>query len=377
MASIEFLRPRLHGARFDGAEIPLEVLEDLASLQKVILEVAKWRLRQDHPESRLAIPRGFANSFELKLTGIAEGSAESTIVLTDTQPSLNGIPPRHQLILERARDIMIDTLDAISRDALDEVYVPPTCLRHFDQIAKNLLDDESIDFVTPSGKLSERYNVNTRARLIEISRIRETTEPITLRGPVPEADQLRMTFELHPPQMRRLVIPMPIRYREVIMETFNGYVNGAQIMVEGIGRYDRDDRLVGLQSVHTIDPINPLDVPNRLDEFHNLKDGWLEGDGYAPSPSGLNWLAETFANRYSRDLPLPYTYPTFEGGIQMEWSLGSNSVTLEIDLNTHLAEWFWFDRHSDNEYEQALDLNDVRSWDWFSDEIRRMSMSAA
>ena len=375
MASIEFLRPRLHGARFDGAEIPLEVLKDLASLQTVVLEVAKWRLIQDHPETRHAVPRGFANSFELKLTRIDEGSAEPIIVLTDTQPSLNGGTPRHQPILERARDIVIDTLDAISRDAPDEVYVPPSCLRYFSHIAQNLSSEEYIDFVTPSGKTSGQYNANTRTRLIEMARAQEITEPVTLRGPVPEADQLRMTFEIHPLQMRRLVIPMPIPYREVVVQAFNGYTRGAQIRVRGMGRYNQYRRLIGLQSVETINLVDPLDVPKRLDEIRDLNDGWLEGDGYAPSQSGLDWLAEIFTNFYPNDVPLPYTYPTFEGGIQMEWSLGRNAVALEIDLNTHIAEWSWINRSSDAEHEQNLNLDDERSWSWLSGEIRRMSTS--
>ena len=375
MASIEFLRPRLHGTRFDSAEIPLEVLEDLASLQKVVLEVAKWRLRQDHPESQSPVPRGFANSFELKLARIDEGSAEPIIVLTDTRPLLNGGAPRHQPILERARDIVIDTLDAISRDAPGEVYVPPSCLRYFSHIAQNLSSEEHIDFVTPSGRTSGQYNASTRTRLIRMARAQETTKPVTLRGPVPEADQLRMTFELHPSRMRRLVIPMPIPYREVVVQAFNGYTRGAQIRVRGTGRYNQDGRLIGLQSVETINPVDPLDVPKRLDEFYELKDGWLEGDGYAPSQSGLGWLAETFANFYHADVPLPYTYPTFEGGIQMEWSLGSKAATLEIDLKTHTAEWYWIDKDSDADYEQDLNLNDDRSWDWLCGEIRRMSAS--
>ena len=40
--TIEFLSPRLVGNRFDQHSIPLEVLKDLAALEELIVEVAKW-----------------------------------------------------------------------------------------------------------------------------------------------------------------------------------------------------------------------------------------------------------------------------------------------------------------------------------------------
>ncbi len=39
----DFLKPRLVGARFDGHRVPLEILRDLAVLEQMIVEVAKWQ----------------------------------------------------------------------------------------------------------------------------------------------------------------------------------------------------------------------------------------------------------------------------------------------------------------------------------------------
>jgi len=80
MDSEPFLRPRLTGPRFEGHGIPLEVLKDLAVLEEMIVEVAKWKYLKDHPE-RLRSPRGFTEGIELKLTGIDEGSAIPVICL--------------------------------------------------------------------------------------------------------------------------------------------------------------------------------------------------------------------------------------------------------------------------------------------------------
>ena len=93
--------------------------------------------------------------------------------------------------------------------------------------------------------------------------------------------------------------------------------------------------------------LDPLDVPPRLDEFRNMSDGWLEGDGQAPEHTGLDWLSASFERHYPKDIPLPHTYPTPGGGVEMEWSFGPQSVILEIDLEEQLGDWLRFDKESD------------------------------
>ena len=58
--NIEFLSPRLVGERFSGHAIPLEVLRDLAVLEEMLVETAKWEYLHEHP-GRQRIPRGFTN----------------------------------------------------------------------------------------------------------------------------------------------------------------------------------------------------------------------------------------------------------------------------------------------------------------------------
>ena len=80
MNSEPFLKPRLIGARFDGGVIPLEVLGDLAVLEVMIVEVAKWKYRESNPE-RKRVPRRFTDGMTLKLAGVEDGSARPLINL--------------------------------------------------------------------------------------------------------------------------------------------------------------------------------------------------------------------------------------------------------------------------------------------------------
>jgi hypothetical protein len=122
-----------------------------------------------------------------------------------------------------------------------------------------------------------------------------------------------------------------------VLEAFNDYRNGANVLLQGVVKKDRQDHMKSFESVEHISLLDPLDVTLRLEEIADLKDGWLDGKGIAPNPEKLRWLAKAFDNSFKADLPLPHLYPTPEGNIQAEWSLKDWEVTLEIDLTTHQA----------------------------------------
>lgn len=133
--------------------------------------------------------------------------------------------------------------------------------------------------------------------------------------------------------------------------------------------------------------INAREIRARLDHFRKLEDGWADGiqhasdwgSGYgkAPSDSGLDWLADTFTSHYPEDLPRPDLYPTTEGGVQAEWSLGKQEISLEVNLETHMSYWHRSDFTDkfcdDNDEEHHLSLDEKKNWDWFIAEIRRFA----
>ena len=131
---------------------------------------------------------------------------------------------------------------------------------------------------------------------------------------------------------------------------------------------------------------DPMDIDRRLDELRELEDGWVDGiqaasdwgNGYgkAPSAEGLDWLSAQFAAHYDEELPKPYLYPMPEGGVQAEWSIGPNAPSLEIDLETHVAEWHNLNFDTDYASEKLLDLNDPDGWEWLANEVRSLGTAA-
>jgi len=74
-------------------------------------------------------------------------------------------------------------------------------------------------------------------------------------------------------------------------------------------------------------------VSERLTSFSCLSDGWLDGEGKAPSPDILD-LAMSMLDSLREslpDLPIPSLYPTPEGGIQAEWVIGRWAADLAFD----------------------------------------------
>ncbi|MCX7047871.1 MAG: hypothetical protein NTX50_20595 [Candidatus Sumerlaeota bacterium] len=362
-----FLLPRLIGPRFEEHAIPLEFLKDFAVLDEMVIEVAKWKFIQAHPDRQRA-PRGFADGFELKLVGVEEGSAIPIIVLFAASVL---IPPANQKYFEQGRDAILCAVEAAEKNKPVSAYLPEKVLAYFDKFGRSLREGEAIELAAPAQTTPPRLTKETRRKLVLASTsIKEITEEILMRGAIPEADQDDMTFEIQMFDGHKVKAPMASQHLETIFEAFTGYKTGTRVMLQGVGKFTRQGKLQGFESIEYISVLDPLDVPARLEELRSLKDGWLEGGGIAPPKEGMDWLAKTFDQDFPDDLPLPHIFPTPEGGIQAEWSRGPDRVTVDINLQEHAAEWFALNMDNDKEETRSLNLNKAPDWQWLCERIR-------
>jgi hypothetical protein len=180
-----------------------------------------------------------------------------------------------------------------------------------------------------------------------------------------------MTFEIQLIGGPRVRAPIAPQHLDTVLEAFNGFRSGSRVLLQGVGKYNRNMRLLEIESVEHISLLDALDVPARLDELRVLRDGWLDGIGRAPTRKGLDWLAGAFTDRYPDDLRLPFIYPTAEGGIQAEWSLDPHEITLEIDLVSHQGEWHALNMVTGDEEARDLDLDAIEAWQWLAAQIRQ------
>ena len=366
-----FLQPRLIGPRFEGHAIPLEFLKDLAVLEEMIVEVAKSEFFKEHPD-RQRSPRGFTEGIELKLTSIDEGSAILNIILVLTMTTLFPMD-NQQRYFEQAREAVVNAISAAEQNGSITDYLPEETLSYFDKMGRSLRDGEAIEFSTPDHPVAARLTKDTRRKLVLASSgVKELTEEVSIRGTVPEADQDNMTFHVQLSDGRKIRAPIATQHLGTIIDAFNNYNKGIRVMLQGIGRFNRNERLLSFDSVEHITVLDPLDVPARLDELRLLKNGWFEGRGQAPSGSGLDWLSQEFSQRYPENLQMPFLYPTPAGGVQAEWSFGPIEVTCEIDLGSHTAKWHALNMETDSEELRELNLDDAKDWEWLVEQITLM-----
>lgn len=374
-----FLKPRLCGERFAGAQIPLELLKDFAALEDLIFAVAKWQYRQRHPD-RQRLPRGFGKGVRFTMSDIEDGSAIPVICLVVATAAglLPHMPSEDEPYFMQARHVIIHAVSAAEQSLPLADVLPPEALACFDRLGRGLRDGESIEFSSDADQPPARLTRESRHRLIMASsRAQGYTDEIALRGTIPEADQDHMTFELQPINGAKVSGPFPDTHLSTICEAFMGYKRGTRVLVQGIGTYNRQNKLLGIESVSDVSLLEDLDVPAQLDDMRALRGGWLDGQGDAPDGQFLDWLSTTFDRVFPGDLPLPRAYPTPEGGVQFEWSPGPCDVSLQIDPASHCGDWHSLHMQTHHADTITFDLNSDIDWQTMIAKIRMLNGESA
>ena len=386
MPSSEFMKLEFQGRRFEGGELPLDILRDLTALKGMVLEVAKWKFREDHPERKRS-PKGLTRDIDLKIIRIDSGSAVPVLGLCSTQSQGNfdiGLP--YQKYFEDSASLIIQSIEAeeLGQDQKAEDALPNKYLAYFDRVGRNLQEEESLRFIFSARNEEATLTQDIRRALLSRSRIKELTQQVALRGSIPEADQERMTFELQQIYGSKIGGRMNLQHLDTIVDAFAGYLDGTKVYVEGIGKYSQENRLLSLELIEQINILDPLDVPARLNEMKNLTDDWASGmqalnttetlASRAPNHEGLDWLAAVFEQLYPDSLTNPYAYPTLEGGVQIEWSIGRYEATLEINLEERRGEWHSINLDSKESILEELTL-DEQGWLKVIENIRNQESS--
>jgi hypothetical protein len=359
---LELLNPRFVGSRFEDHSIPLEVLKDLAVLEDFLHETAKWHYRSAHPD-RSRIPKGFSDSISIRLESIGEGSAIVNIVLVSS--AIAGLfPPESFTYYTKASESIIRSISAAEKNDNIAEYLPDSLLPYFDKIGRSLREDESIEFRSKSVSAIGRLNKTTRKALILSSEhVNEYTDDCELIGFIPEADQEKNTFIIRLIDGRRIPGTIDTILREPILNAFNGFHRNMRICLKGVALYNRNGKILNLESIDRIEFLEEFDIAARIEEILLLRDGWLDGYGTAYNPHLLSWLKQSFNEYFAVSLPLPALFPTPEGNIQAEWNINQWQISLDIDLEQKAGQLVAVNTISAEDKESSLDLSSKTGWD--------------
>lgn len=363
-----FLKPRLTGPRFDGGVVPLHVLADFAVLEQMIVDIAKWKFRSENP-NRKRVPRGFTDGISLKLTGVEDGRAIPIISLFLAATTL--FPPAAKSYFEDARAAIVDSIRE-AEQGRPITGLPPRILGYFARFGRSLEPGEAVVFEDAAAGPPARLTQETRHRLVMASSVKEYTGDVVLHGTITGVEVKDEWFNLERSDGTTVKARLTETHFDTILEAFHNYATGQNVRVRvyASGRFDRDRRLNGIESVDQVTVIDPLDVRARVEELKLLRHGWLDGKGVAPPPAFLDWITTAFEERYPDDLRLPYLFPTPAGRVLAEWSLAPWSLSLKIDPATKRGYWHALNLDTDQEAEEEIDLSSADIWTWLAEQVR-------
>jgi len=360
MDSKDFFNPKLSGKRFDDHAIPLELLEDFTLYQELLLKAAKWVYYQEH--GRVRVPKGFGSGVSLKLSGVGTGSAIANIRLEADSffvGDLDTFP-----FYEQARDRIIKSIDAAEKNIAINGYLSPELYGYFNKIGKRLKDDEFIDFAPDSTIYRAKLTKTNRKRLALASpNVDLVRSEASIRGVISALDKREQKCTIVASNDVKIQARVSKEYNDVFVEAFNGYEKNLRVLVSGIGMFNKQDKLESFENVDSITILDPLDVPSRLEEFLILKEGWLDGDGKSFKKEDLLWLSNCFDTKYSRELILPFTFPTVDGGIQFEWKNRDHDVTLYLNFSDLSGYLHYLNTSTDESYEREMNFGSDTAWD--------------
>lgn len=368
----EFLRPRLVGKRFAAHTVPLDLLKDFSAFEEMLLEIAKRNYFAQFPD-RKRLPKGFGKNISINLAAVDHGSAILALTLSSHLAAATLIPSIEEDYFNQAKDAVIETIALVEQGK--DVLLDPVLLRYFDRFGRSLKDDESIEFALPEGKAT--LNHKTRKRLLEISKVKSWSEDLTLKGYVSAVDKNNQTFDLELINTSKIKSAYLEQYQHVILEAFDGYEDKALIEVKGVAILDRSGLVKNFETLEQVTLLDPLDIEARLEELSLLENGWLNGKGKALNKEKAKLVSEYFYSFYSDSLPLPYLYPTAEGGLQAEWEINDWDISLEIDLEKLIAELHALNLQSDEEKGLNLILSEKNSWQQMNEMLESFSKEQA
>jgi len=327
-----FARLRLTGGRFDGEGMPVEALVELVAYRELVVGVANELFREAHPD-RQRVPRGFADSLQLRLQRVESGSAVPVLERVQDQqlPSLDDE-------FTRSRDVIEEAVAAIEGGGpLPEVF-PRDALILFNRFGQTLRPDEGIELRRGSASSGPRFTPDIRRSLVLTQR-RTYLQEVDDVGWVTEMDADRMSCRV------RLrfgpTVPVSAPLDEItfapVKEVLEPNGEGPPVRISGVGVFDADRGLVRFDSIHEVAFLDDAEelskLESRFSELVSLREGWLDGEGVPPDIVVLRRARRVLADLLDFDVPRPRVFATLEGGVQAEWSVEGHevSVTFEPD----------------------------------------------
>lgn len=364
---LDFLSPQLKGKRFDEHRIPVELLEDISALQDLIVETAKWLYLKDNVD-KSRVPHGFIKGASVQLETVGKGSAIPKLVLL-----LFGLhATQNSKYYLQAKDSIINSIYAAETGTGNITdYMPERLLTYFNRIGRNLESDESMVF-NKSPKVQTVLNKATRKKLVLASdNAQDIKDDFEVYATIVGVEIDKQTFSLLLNNGQRFTSELNDDHNRIIIDALANYEKNVKVLITGGGLFDKNYKLINIDTINDIVVLDPLDIGARLDELSNLKDNWLDGEGIAPSLACVIAVEEAFKKYFDSNLPLPHIFPTVEGGLQAEWSINNIEIAIEFHPENKESTFQSVNVLDSKVVDFAIDSSSKKDWQKINKEIKK------
>ncbi|MPL66000.1 hypothetical protein SDC9_11668 [bioreactor metagenome] len=353
-----FLSPRFVGKRFENHSIPFSMFEDLASFQKIILEVAKWQYKKANPQ-KARLPKGFVDSFNISLSRIRKGSARLVMVRDYENPEFG-----FDDVFDKSRNILMQLFKKTGEKKA--LVAPPgfpnAIIDEFENFGRTLRADEAIYF--PGCTRGSVYNSEVR-KVILASRAEAKTERGVIRGNVYEVNRDAMSFSLHS-NKGSLTGFYTEAIQDKILEAFNEKY-GYPILVEADLTYDVRGKVKKAENISKAEIVDFKNMKDRIDDLIEMGDSWPITNYPKELKVRLKNFMEKWEAHADPKMENPCIFPMDPDGIQVDWTDGSRHLTIEISLNDLKGELALQDTSTDQYEESSINLSSLSSWKIIND----------
>lgn len=342
-----FARITLEGARFDGAKIPLEALEELIRYQNLIISAAKARWAEEHPDEE--IPEELGKAAELNLADVREGSAIS--VLERPAESANG---EFDALVSEAHSDVDELISEATSGALYSVDFPDWAnVDDFWDLGKSLLAGEQMHIARPSTRATKTATVSMTVRNDVIEPLKKDVKGRRsdsfdlIEGRVAGLYITNKSFQfatLDSGEVKGWCKSLDItaELHKVLGDSVLGVPSAGQIVLL-LGRVGlKKGQLARVHDATFLARPHDAFIPGarKLASLNNLDDGWMGEGSLRPQPKTLARAGAVLTVvRQAGLMPPPGVFPTEDGGVLFEWASGAYVFSIEVEADSSIVAY--------------------------------------
>ena len=349
MAKEPFIQPRFVGPRFDEHTLPLSAAKDLAAYEELVVELAKHLYLNKHGD-RLRVPKGFADGFHLHLQRVDEGSAKPLLALVMAGALLNPLPPE----FAEAKTLINEVIATGEKEKLPVAF-PKELYSYFNRIGRSLEPGERLEW-TPDNAANPSALTPAKRKRLALAVGATYEAEVDIVGQVFSLNTEKPGGQLRTGEGKIVSFDFDQPFLHELKEALGNRILYAHI--QGVGVYDVYDRLKLIKEIEQVEVVPHYTLTSAIDDLNNLKDGWLEGRGKAPTGLDLFNLADDLVEAFPTGIDYPAVIPTEEGNVSLEWIKPSARVELEVNFAEARLEVYATDIESDTFVEESFEKTD-------------------